>query len=111
VQLRKDVQDAILRKIQQSESNFDRASLEAIYGKEVIQRHLVDLIEVHLINGRVMHGISPTAHGNYGVGVDGCWTSIPRYRSIGRRCGLRLTSEILWRDKDNHRETFPNCGS
>jgi hypothetical protein len=28
VQIRKDVQDAILRKIQQSESNFDRASLD-----------------------------------------------------------------------------------
>jgi hypothetical protein len=80
VQIRKDVQDAILRKIQQSESNFDRASLEAIYGKDVVERHLLDLIEVHLVNGRVMKGVSPprteimvlglTAAGQRRLGID-----------------------------------------
>jgi len=59
MQLRKDVQDAILRKIQQSESNFDRASLEAIYGKDVVERHLSDLIEVNLVKGQVIKTISP----------------------------------------------------
>ena len=59
MQLRKDVQDAILRKIQQSESSFDPTSLETIYGKDVVQRHLLDLIEVHLVDGRVIKGISP----------------------------------------------------
>ena len=80
MQLRKDVQDAILRKIQQSESNFDRAPLEAIYGKDVIERHLLDLIEVHLVNGKVIRGISPprteimvlglTAAGQRRLGID-----------------------------------------
>jgi hypothetical protein len=59
MQLRKDVQDAILRKIQQSESNFDRAPLEAIYGKDVVQRNLLDLVEVQLVKGQVIETISP----------------------------------------------------
>jgi hypothetical protein len=59
MQLCKDIQNAILRKIQQSESNFDRASLEAIYGKDAIDRHLEDLIDVHLVRGRVMKSVSP----------------------------------------------------
>jgi hypothetical protein len=80
LQLRKDVQDAILRKIQQSESNFDRTSLNTIYGKDVIDRHLSDLIEVNLVNGRVMQSISPprteimvlglTAAGHRRLGID-----------------------------------------
>ena len=80
MQLRKDVQDAILRKIQQSESSFDRAPLDAIYGKAVIERHLLDLIEVQLVKGRVMQSISPprteimvlglTAAGQRRLGID-----------------------------------------
>jgi hypothetical protein len=60
MRLRKDAQDPILRKIQQSESNFDRASLDAIYGKGVIERHFSDLIEVNLVKGEVIKTISPT---------------------------------------------------
>ena len=80
MQLRKDVQDAILRKIQQSESNFDPTSLETIYGKDVIERHLLDLIEVHLVDGEVSKYISPpttlirvsglTAAGQRRLGID-----------------------------------------
>jgi len=80
MQLRKDVQDAILRKFQQSESNFDRAPLKAIYGKDVVQRHLLDLVEVQLVKGQVIQGISPpstdilvfglTAAGQRRLGID-----------------------------------------
>ena len=80
MQLRKDVQVAILRKIQQGESNFDRDSLVKIYGEEVIQRHLADLIEVHLVDGRILKLISPprteimvlglTAAGHRFLGID-----------------------------------------
>jgi hypothetical protein len=59
MELRKDVQDAILRKVQQSGSAFDFGSLEKIYGKDVVDFHLADLIEVHLIDGEVIKTISP----------------------------------------------------
>jgi hypothetical protein len=59
VELSKDVLDAILRKVQQSESNFDSGPLDLIYGKAVINRHLLHLIEVHLIEGKVLKGVSP----------------------------------------------------
>lgn len=80
MQLRKDVHGAILRKIQQSETHFDPAPLEAIYGKDVIERHLSDLIETNLVKGEVILGISPpstnfivrglTAAGQRRLGID-----------------------------------------
>jgi hypothetical protein len=80
MQLRKDVQDAILRTIQQSESNFDRRPLETIYGKDEVQRHLLDLVEVQLVKGQVIQTISPpstsilvfglTAAGQRRLGID-----------------------------------------
>jgi hypothetical protein len=59
MELRKDVQDAILRTVQQSGSASDFSQLEKIYGKDVIAFHLADLIEVHLIEGEIIKGISP----------------------------------------------------
>jgi hypothetical protein len=79
MELRKDVQDAILRKVQQSGSASDLGSLE-IYGKDVVDFHLADLIEVHLIDGEVIKTISPrvdhflvralTAAGHRYLGID-----------------------------------------
>jgi hypothetical protein len=53
-------------------------TLTVIYGKDVIERHLLDLIEVHLVKGKVVKGSSPlhihvlglTAAGQRRLGID-----------------------------------------
>jgi hypothetical protein len=87
MELRKAVQVEILRTIQQSvEPGFNRGLLDKIYGKNVIDNNLKDLIETHLVDGEVIKGISPpslnfvvrglTPAGQRSLGIDASGSGI-----------------------------------